>query len=81
MLAELEKLGCVLEENDDGMIIKGNTIHGGTVSSHNDHRLAMAFSLLGLKHDVEVEDGECFDVSFPNFIESMAEIGVELELE
>lgn len=78
---ELEKLGCVLEENDDGMIIKGNTIHGGTVSSHNDHRLAMAFSLLGLKHDVEVEDGECFDVSFPNFIESMAEIGVELELE
>ena len=77
---ELEKLGCVLEENDDGMIIKGNTIHGGTVSSHNDHRLAMAFSLLGLKHDVEVEDGECFDVSFPNFIEAMAEIGVELEL-
>ena len=80
-LHKLKKLVDILEENDDGMIIKGNTIHGGTVSSHNDHRLAMAFSLLGLKHDVEVEDGECFDVSFPNFIESMAEIGVELELE
>ena len=40
----------------------------------------MAFSLLGLKHDVEVENGECFDVSFPNFIELMSEIGIEMEL-
>ena len=78
---ELEKLGCALEEKEDGMIITGNTIHAGTVSSHNDHRLAMAFSLLGLKGDVEVEDGECFDVSFPDFIEAMAEIGVEMILE
>ncbi len=77
---ELEKLGCELQEFEDYMIIKGKTIHGGVVKSHKDHRLAMAFSLLGLKYDVEVEDGECFDVSFPNFIEAMAEIGVELEL-
>ena len=40
----------------------------------------MAFSLLGLKHDVEVENGECFNVSFPNFIELMGEIGIEMEL-
>lgn len=77
---ELEKLGCELEEFEDSIIIKGKTIHGGIVNSHKDHRLAMAFSLLGLKENVEVEDGECFDVSFPNFIEAMAEIGVELEL-
>jgi len=77
---ELEKLGCSLEEFEDGMIIKGNTISGGVVNSHNDHRLAMAFSLLGLKYDVEVENGECFNISFPNFIETMAEIGIELEL-
>ena len=42
--------------------------------------VTMAFSLLGLKHDVEVENGECFDVSFPNFIELMGEIGIEMEL-
>ena len=77
---ELEKLGCKLEEFEDGMTIYGNTISDGVVESHNDHRLAMAFSLLGLKHDVEVENGECFDVSFPNFIELMGEIGIELEL-
>lgn len=77
---ELEKLGCKLEEFEDGMTIYGNTIGDGIVESHNDHRLAMAFSLLGLMHDVEVENGECFDVSFPNFIEVMKEIGIELEL-
>lgn len=77
---ELEKLGCKLEEFEDGMTIYGQTIGDGVVESHNDHRLAMAFSLLGLKHDVEVENGECFDVSFPNFIEIMGEIGIEMEL-
>ena len=77
---ELEKLGCKLEEFEDGMTIYGQTIGDGIVESHNDHRLAMAFSLLGLKHDVEVENGECFDVSFPNFIELMSEIGIEMEL-
>ena len=77
---ELEKLGCKLEEFEDGMTIYGQTIGDGIVESHNDHRLAMAFSLLGLRHDVEVENGECFDVSFPNFIELMSEIGIEMEL-
>ena len=77
---ELEKLGCKLEEFEDGMTIYGQTIGDGVVESHNDHRLAMALSLLGLRHDVEVENGECFDVSFPNFIELMGEIGIELEL-
>ena len=77
---ELEKLGCKLEEFEDGMTIYGQTIGDGVVESHGDHRLAMAFSLLGLKHDVEVENGECFDVSFPNFIELMGEIGIEMEL-
>lgn len=77
---ELEKLGCVLEEHEDGMTITGG-VESGVVDSHGDHRLAMAFSLIGLKHDIKITDGEVFDVSFPNFIESMAELGFELELE
>ena len=77
--SELKKLSCDVRELEDGLIINGG-ISGGIVSSHKDHRVAMAFSLLGLKEDVAVIDGECFDVSFPNFIETMAEIGVELEL-
>ncbi|MBE6494960.1 MAG: 3-phosphoshikimate 1-carboxyvinyltransferase [Methanobrevibacter thaueri] len=77
---ELEKLGCRLEEHEDGMSITGG-VTSGVVDSHGDHRLAMAFSLIGLKHDIKITNGEVFDVSFPNFIESMAELGFELELE
>ena len=76
---ELEKLGCKLVEYEDGMSITGG-VTGGVVDSHGDHRLAMALSLIGLKHDIEITNGEVFDVSFPNFIESMAELGFELEL-
>ena len=76
---ELEKLGCNLEEFEDGMSITGG-LTSGVVDSHGDHRLAMAFSLVGLKHDIEITNGEVFDVSFPNFIEAMAELGFELEL-
>ena len=76
---ELEKLGCRLTEGEDGMSITGG-VSSGVVDSHGDHRLAMAFSLIGLKHDIEITNGEVFDVSFPNFIESMAELGFELEL-
>lgn len=76
---QLRKLDCELEEFEDGMSITGG-VSGGVVDSCGDHRLAMAFSLIGLKHDIEIINGEVFDVSFPNFIESMAEIGFELEL-
>ena len=76
---ELEKLGCKLTEREDGMSITGG-VSSGVVDSHGDHRLAMAFSLIGLKQDIEITNGEVFDVSFPNFIESMADLGFELEL-
>ncbi len=76
---QLEKLNCKLEEFEDGMSITGG-VSSGVVDSCGDHRLAMAFSLIGLKHDIEITNGEVFDVSFPNFIEAMAEIGLELEL-
>ena len=76
---ELEKLGCKLTEYEDGMSITGG-VGSGVVDSHGDHRLAMAFSLIGLKHDIQITNGEVFDVSFPNFIEAMSELGFELEL-
>ncbi|KZX16536.1 3-phosphoshikimate 1-carboxyvinyltransferase [Methanobrevibacter cuticularis] len=76
---ELTKLKCEVEEKEDGLIIQGG-VSSGTVNSHDDHRIAMAFSLIGLKHEIAIENGNVFSVSFPNFIESMAEIGVELDL-
>ena len=81
---ELRKCGCKLEEFKDEIIIYGQSFNEDNefiVSSHKDHRLAMAFSLIGLKgYNIAIEDGEAFNVSFPNFIELMSDIGVDLEL-
>jgi 3-phosphoshikimate 1-carboxyvinyltransferase len=68
---ELAKLGVKLTEKKDGMEIRGG-IHGGKVKSHMDHRLAMAFYIIGLKvGGVSIEDASVYNVSFPDFPEIM----------
>ncbi|MEM9357820.1 MAG: 3-phosphoshikimate 1-carboxyvinyltransferase [Pseudomonadota bacterium] len=54
---------------------------GGRVATHLDHRIAMAFSVLGLASDrpVEIDDGAIIATSFPEFEPLMAEIGASLE--
>lgn len=74
---ELSKLGVLLEERRDGLVIHGgnSTIHGGVVNSHNDHRLVMALYLIGLKvGDVKISNASVYDVSFPGFPETMKKI-------
>lgn len=82
---ELRKCGCELEEFEDYIIINGQTMDKNKeiiLSSHKDHRLAMGLILLNLKgYNVSIEDGDVFNVSFPNFIELMKEIGINLKLE
>jgi 3-phosphoshikimate 1-carboxyvinyltransferase len=64
---ELSKLGVSLSEKQDGLIIEGG-VHGGVVTSHMDHRLAMAFYIIGLKvGNIKIEDASVYNVSFPNF--------------
>jgi 3-phosphoshikimate 1-carboxyvinyltransferase len=64
---ELSKLGVSLSENKDGLTITGG-VHGGVVESHMDHRLAMAFYIIGLKvGNIKIEDASVYNVSFPDF--------------
>lgn len=71
---ELENVGLEVEELRDGLVIKGSP-SGGFVDSHLDHRMVMAFYILGLKiGDVKIKDASCYDVSFPNFLEVMDKI-------
>ena len=64
---ELSKLGVSLSENRDGLTINGG-VHGGVVKSHMDHRLAMAFYIIGMKvGNITIEDASVYNVSFPDF--------------
>jgi 3-phosphoshikimate 1-carboxyvinyltransferase len=66
----LASLGAQVEETHDGLIIQGSgRLNGTTVTSHGDHRLAMAMAVAGLVADgqMTVEQAESASVSYPSF--------------
>ena len=66
---------------DNSLIIYGNQnkkqIGGGIVESKKDHRIAMAFLVLGLasQKTITVKDADTISTSFPNFIRCFSQIG------
>jgi 3-phosphoshikimate 1-carboxyvinyltransferase len=69
--AELRRLGVDVEEHEDGMTIRPcASIQPGTVSTYNDHRMAMSFALTGLRvPGIMIENPACVSKTFPNFFE------------
>ena len=70
MREELEKVGCIIKELEDGMEIDGvSNIHGAILDSNNDHRVAMSLSLLSLvlKDDIKILGAESVSKSYPNY--------------
>jgi 3-phosphoshikimate 1-carboxyvinyltransferase len=68
---ELKRLGVQVEEHEDGMTIYPcQTFKPAKVQTYNDHRMAMAFSLIGLRFDgVTIENPACVSKTFPNYFE------------
>ena len=68
---ELERLGVRVEEHEDGMTIYPcDEIQPTTIQTYNDHRMAMAFSLIGLRvNGVSIENPSCVSKTFPKFFE------------
>lgn len=78
LVSELRKLGVQIEERPDGFIIAGPTpLHGATVDSHGDHRLAMSLAVASLiaEGETTVTCAEAHRESFPNFVELMCGLG------
>jgi len=69
---ELRKLGGDVVEHDDGWEIRPAALHGGEVDTYDDHRIAMAFALVGLRvPGVVIRDPRCVDKTFPEFFERL----------
>jgi len=68
---ELVQLGVHVEEHEDGMTIYPcQTFKPANIQTYNDHRMAMAFSLIGLRFDgVTIENPVCVSKTFPNYFE------------
>lgn len=77
MTEELQKLGAAVTETTDGMIIEGgHPLHGASIASHKDHRIAMSFAVLSLLADgpVHISDPDCVNISMPDFYERLRSV-------
>lgn len=78
----LEANGIPCKEGEDTLTVTGgaNQIGGGRVVTHLDHRIAMAFLVLGMASDraVTVDDGAVIATSFPTFTSMFSDLGAEI---
>ena len=74
---ELLKVGAHITETRDALTIYPKAIYksGQVLDSHDDHRLAMAFTVLGLKVGCRVKGIESCAKSYPSFVNDMKSLG------
>jgi len=71
MATELKKIGARAEELPDGLIVEGGDLHGAEIETYNDHRIAMAFALAGLRiPGIKIRDPGCVAKTFPDFFDA-----------
>ena len=70
MVTELRKLGVPVVEHQDGLEISPAPITPAAIDTYEDHRVAMAFSLVGLKiPGIQINNPECVSKTFPNYFQ------------
>ncbi len=64
----LRMLGAEVEERPDGVTIQPGPLQGGVIETFGDHRVAMAFSLVGLKvPGISIDDPDCVSKTFKDY--------------
>jgi len=74
----LSTCGIDCEVTPDGIIIQGGQLTSGTIESHHDHRISMAFAIAGLRATggITINDAANVDTSFPQFVELASGVGL-----
>jgi 3-phosphoshikimate 1-carboxyvinyltransferase len=77
----LERMGIGVAVERDRLTITGSSLQAAVINSHGDHRIAMAFSLLGLlAGPVTIDNAECVSKTYPEFWDTLKSIGGKVEL-
>ncbi|MEZ5943159.1 MAG: 3-phosphoshikimate 1-carboxyvinyltransferase [Planctomycetaceae bacterium] len=72
---ELRRLGLQVEEFDDGMTILPGPMHPATIETYDDHRMAMSFALIGLRHaGVTISDPGCTRKTYPEYFDDLSKL-------
>ncbi len=72
----LERMGIEVVEEEDSLTITGGGPRGSVIDSHNDHRIAMAFGVLGTAvSGITIEGAECVSKTYPDFWDILKSLG------
>ena len=77
MAEGLRRMGASVDERPDGISVDGRrALHGATVDSNGDHRIAMALAVAGLAATgpTRIEDADCVAVSYPEFFATLSQV-------
>lgn len=75
MTTELRRLGVPVEERDDGLRIEPAAPRPATVETYDDHRMAMAFAVTGLRAPgIAIADPGCTAKTFPDYFTRFAQL-------
>jgi 3-phosphoshikimate 1-carboxyvinyltransferase len=78
----LEKMGIKITEERDRLTVTGSEPKASVIDAKGDHRIAMAFSILGSVASGTIIDGaECVSKTFPEFWDVLKSMGVKLNEE
>ncbi len=81
LCAELGQIGVVTQEEQSGFSVSGNGLpRGGTIQTHNDHRLALALAAAGLatRSAVIIPGAEIIEESFPGYVQALQHLGAQV---
>ena len=81
MAEGLQTLGIDAEATPDGMVITGGEFQSGEIESHDDHRIAMSFTVAALRAKGTITVNNCAHVatSFPGFVSLAQRVGINIE--
>lgn len=75
LVTELRRLGQTVDEHPDGLTIHPAPLQSATIHTYDDHRMAMSFSLVGLKHPgIRIADPECTGKTYPQFFDDLRDL-------
>lgn len=77
VVRELQRCGVDARERPDGFVVQPGLPRGARIETYDDHRMAMAFALIGLRvPGIEIADPGCVAKTFPGYFEALEQLRV-----
>jgi 3-phosphoshikimate 1-carboxyvinyltransferase len=78
----LKGMGIPVTEEEDRLTISGTQPSGAVIDSFGDHRIAMAFAIIGsVAGDTTIDGAECVSKTYPSFWQAFQKLGGEVKLD